>query len=295
MRYLRGASAGLILFVCATLAAQQQAPSSSGVYTVAQAMAGEKVYFETCASCHGDDLSGRERAPALGGAPFVDAWSGKDLRQLLERIEAMPPSAPKSLSPTDSVAVLAFLLREARMPSGPTALRADRDQLARITFPRAAVAAAAAPPPASRAGGPPPPGAPAAQAGRGGRQGVPAPGGPSIGWTTYGANLASHRYSPAEQITKDNFNRLGIAWRLKTDFLGPRPDTLYSATPLVVDRTMYTTAGMRRAVIALDAVTGEMRWMHAEDEGVADRTLHETAPAAASPTGPTATTGGSST
>ena len=87
-------------------------------------------------------------------------------------------------------------------------------------------------------------------------------------WPTYGGNLASHRYSPADQITKDNFSKLEIAWRLKTDFLGPRPDTLYSATPLVVDRVLYTTAGMRRAVIALHAATGEMLWMHTEDEGV---------------------------
>jgi quinoprotein glucose dehydrogenase len=88
-----------------------------------------------------------------------------------------------------------------------------------------------------------------------------------ISWPTYGGNLASHRYSPLEQITKDNFNTLEIAWRLKTDFLGPRPDTLYSATPLFVDGMLYTTAGMRRAVIALDAATGEMRWMHSDDEG----------------------------
>lgn len=91
--------------------------------------------------------------------------------------------------------------------------------------------------------------------------------GPSHDWRTYGATLASHRYSPADQITKDNFSKLEIAWRLKTNFLGPRPDTLYSATPLVVGRMLYTTAGMRRAAIALDATTGEMKWMHAEDEG----------------------------
>ena len=87
-------------------------------------------------------------------------------------------------------------------------------------------------------------------------------------WTTYGSDLASHRYSAADQITKDNFNDLKIAWRLKTDFLGPRPDTLYAATPLLVDRVLYTTAGMRRAVIALNPTTGEMMWMHAENEGV---------------------------
>jgi quinoprotein glucose dehydrogenase len=87
-------------------------------------------------------------------------------------------------------------------------------------------------------------------------------------WPTYGGNLASHRYAPLAQITGDNFNQLEIAWRLKTDFLGPRPDTLYSATPLLVDRVLYTTAGTRRAAIALDAATGEMIWMHAENEGV---------------------------
>jgi quinoprotein glucose dehydrogenase len=114
-------------------------------------------------------------------------------------------------------------------------------------------------------------GGPGAQGGRGriGGPTTPAPpAGPSSAWSTYGGNLASHRYSPADQITKDNFSKLEIAWRLKTDFLGPRPDTLYSATPLVVDRVLYTTAGTRRAVIALDAARGEMLWMHTEDEGV---------------------------
>jgi quinoprotein glucose dehydrogenase len=101
-----------------------------------------------------------------------------------------------------------------------------------------------------------------AQAGR-----APAPRGASTGWPTYGGDLASRRYSAADEITRDNFSKLEIAWRLKTDFLGPRPDTLYSATPLLVDRVLYTTAGMRRAAVALDAASGEMLWMHAENEG----------------------------
>jgi glucose dehydrogenase len=86
-------------------------------------------------------------------------------------------------------------------------------------------------------------------------------------WPTYGGNLASQRYSALDQIDKDNFKDLRIAWRLRTDFLGPRPDTLYSATPLYVDNTLYVTAGTRRAVIALDPATGEMLWMHRSDEG----------------------------
>jgi quinoprotein glucose dehydrogenase len=86
-------------------------------------------------------------------------------------------------------------------------------------------------------------------------------------WPTYGGNLASHRYSPLDQINANNFGELEIAWRLRTDFLGPRPDTLYSATPLYVNGVLYTTAGQRRAAVALDPGSGEMLWMHAEDEG----------------------------
>ena len=82
----------------------------------------------------------------------------------------------------------------------------------------------------------------------------------------YGGNLSSHRYSAADQITKDDFNQLRLAWDQKTDFLGPRPDALYSATPLLIHRVLYTTAGTRRAAVALNAATGEMLWMHTEDE-----------------------------
>ena len=86
-------------------------------------------------------------------------------------------------------------------------------------------------------------------------------------WRTYGADLASTRYKPFDQITKDNFNNLEVAWRFKTDNLGPRPEFNFQGTPLMVGGWIYTTAGTRRAVVALDAATGEMKWMHSEDEG----------------------------
>jgi quinoprotein glucose dehydrogenase len=86
-------------------------------------------------------------------------------------------------------------------------------------------------------------------------------------WTTYGGDLASRRYSPLDQISKDNFDKLEIAWRFKTDSMGPRPEFNFQATPLMVDGMVYTTAGTRRAVVALDAVTGEMKWMHSVNEG----------------------------
>jgi len=86
-------------------------------------------------------------------------------------------------------------------------------------------------------------------------------------WTTYGGDLASTRYSPLDQINRDNFGTLEVAWRFKTESLGPRPEFNLQTTPLMVDGIVYATAGTRRAVVALDAGTGELIWMHSENEG----------------------------
>ena len=55
---------------------------------------------------------------------------------------------------------------------------------------------------------------------------------PNREWTTYGADLANTHYSPLDQITKDNFGKLEVAWRFKADALGPRPEYNWESTPL---------------------------------------------------------------
>ena len=94
-----------------------------------------------------------------------------------------------------------------------------------------------------------------------------APGTPSAEWRSYAGDLHNQHYSPLDQITAANFNALEVAWRFKTDSLGPRPEFKLEGTPLVVGGVLYTTAGTRRAVVALDAATGELRWVHSEYEG----------------------------
>jgi quinoprotein glucose dehydrogenase len=86
-------------------------------------------------------------------------------------------------------------------------------------------------------------------------------------WPTYGGDLGNTRYSALDQIDAANFNHLQIAWRLKTVNFGPEPEYKFETTPLMVKGALYTTAGSRRAVVALDAATGELLWMHAEREG----------------------------
>ena len=86
-------------------------------------------------------------------------------------------------------------------------------------------------------------------------------------WTTYGGDLANTRYAPLDQINANNFNKLEVAWRFKTENLGPRPEFNFESTPLMARGVVYSTAGTRRSVVALDAATGELIWMHGEREG----------------------------
>ena len=86
-------------------------------------------------------------------------------------------------------------------------------------------------------------------------------------WPTYGGDLGHTRYAPLDQITPANFNNLEVAWRFKTDNLGPRPEFNLQSTPLMVRGRLYSTGGTRRSVVSLDAATGELLWVHSEDEG----------------------------
>ncbi|HUR34101.1 MAG TPA: PQQ-binding-like beta-propeller repeat protein [Vicinamibacterales bacterium] len=94
-------------------------------------------------------------------------------------------------------------------------------------------------------------------------------GAPATGeWPAYGGDLGHTRYSPLAQITAGNFAKLEVAWRLKTAQFGPRPEYQFESTPLMVNGLVYSTAGTRRAVVAADGKTGELVWMHSEQEGV---------------------------
>ncbi len=95
-----------------------------------------------------------------------------------------------------------------------------------------------------------------------------APAGTSDGeWPSYAGDLRNQHYSPLDQINAANFNTLEISWRFKTDNLGTRPEYKLEGTPLVVKGVVYATGGTRRSVVALDAGTGELLWVHSEREG----------------------------
>src|SRR5437660_12096059 len=86
-------------------------------------------------------------------------------------------------------------------------------------------------------------------------------------WPSSSGDTRGSRYSPLDQINADNFNKLEVAWRFKTDNLGTRPEFKLEGTPLVVKGILYATGGTRRSVFAAKADTGELLWVHAEFEG----------------------------
>jgi quinoprotein glucose dehydrogenase len=87
-------------------------------------------------------------------------------------------------------------------------------------------------------------------------------------WLNNRSDLASSSYSPLDQINRDNVSTLRIAWRWKSDNFGPTPEYYYRPTPVMAEGVLYTTAGLRRDVVAIDAKTGETLWMYRIDEGV---------------------------
>lgn len=99
------------------------------------------------------------------------------------------------------------------------------------------------------------------------RPAVTQQGAPNGEWPTWGGDLGNTRYSPLDQINASNFYKLEVAWRFDTTNLGPTRETNLESTPLMVKGVLYSTAGSRRDVIALDAATGELLWVYREDEG----------------------------
>ena len=100
--------------------------------------------------------------------------------------------------------------------------------------------------------------APSASAQQGARDGA---------WPAYAADGGSTKYSALDQIDRANASELEIAWRWSAANFGPEPELNYRVTPIMVDGVLYATAGYRRAVVAIDAASGETRWIYRMDEG----------------------------
>ena len=86
-------------------------------------------------------------------------------------------------------------------------------------------------------------------------------------WTHYGGNAASQKYSPLDQINKDNVGKLTIAWRWASPdnaVVAANPDgaarDVYTDTPLMVKGVLYTVTSLGQ-IAAINPGTGQSIWL----------------------------------
>ncbi|MCY3846652.1 MAG: PQQ-binding-like beta-propeller repeat protein [Acidobacteria bacterium] len=83
-------------------------------------------------------------------------------------------------------------------------------------------------------------------------------------WRYQSGDAWGTRYSPLDQIDAENFEDLEVAWVWRGDNYGPHPLYLSRSTPSYIDGILYTVAGYRRTIAAIDPATGETLWTYRE-------------------------------
>jgi glucose dehydrogenase len=85
-------------------------------------------------------------------------------------------------------------------------------------------------------------------------------------WRYLGGDSWNTRYLPASQIDASNFNSLQVAWEWNGLSFGDAGPSIMRSTPSYVNGVLYTVAGDRRHVIAIDASTGGTIWSFREPD-----------------------------
>ena len=94
---------------------------------------------------------------------------------------------------------------------------------------------------------------------------VAAPAGQEADWRTYLGDRGRRHYSPLDQITRENVQRLEVAWRYDSGALRDGTSLMYTS-PLIVDGVLYGLSP-RLVAFALNAATGEELWRYDADLG----------------------------
>src|SRR5262245_55596162 len=122
-----------LLFLLTFVAQSLAAPT----FTPAQQTAGDAIYKESCASCHGTNLDDGQFAPSLRGPEFRSAWFGRSADVLFAKIETMPPASPGQLGAEKHTSLLAYLMSQNQLIASPKPLPSDIDQLKAMLLPGA--------------------------------------------------------------------------------------------------------------------------------------------------------------
>lgn len=136
-----GAIGVFAALVLAAVPASEPRSAWELVYSTEQASLGGDIYPSVCGRCHGYRLDGAPDdpdmlpAPPIAGTKFLRNWNGRSLAALFEYTRTtMPENNPGFLSDQEFIAIVAYMLAESEMPSGPIALPAEVMALSGITI-----------------------------------------------------------------------------------------------------------------------------------------------------------------
>ncbi|CAN5483323.1 hypothetical protein BH23BAC1_BH23BAC1_37960 [soil metagenome] len=87
-------------------------------------------------------------------------------------------------------------------------------------------------------------------------------------WKDYGGGPDQSKYVKTDQINKSNVAQLQTTW-----FYPTGDNNMYQFNPIVVDSIMYVLA-KDNSLVALNAITGEEIWIHANLRGIARRGIN---------------------
>ena len=114
-----------------TAAFAQQAPDIwKGIYSTKQAERGKEVFDKSCSNCHNQDLKGSVRAPALRGDAFLANWLNSSVNTLYTKLRfSMPATYPETVSDSDKLLALTYLLQVNGFPAGSAELAQQEEIL----------------------------------------------------------------------------------------------------------------------------------------------------------------------
>ncbi len=254
------ASAALGVAVVGQQPGQQAAPAPVPVFTAAQAAAGRTAYDANCASCHLQDLAGRNEAPQLAGANFVNTWGARTVRDLFTYIRTSMPPAGAKLPDEQYLAITAFMLQaNGAVPGAQPVTAATAAPIGSIAA-RNASQFAVLPGQAMPAIRNDPPGRGLVERGE-----VPnytpvtdamLRNPPAGDWLMIRRNYQAWSHSPLADVTPATVGRLRLQWVWAMAEGGTS-----QPAPLVHDGVLYLI-NTGNIVQAIDARTGELIWEH---------------------------------
>jgi len=220
--------------------------------------AGESLYGQHCATCHGASLRGSAHGATLVGPGFLEKWSAKPARALLDyQMAAMPPGQAHTLSADEHQAILGYVVARAPFEASSTlrgslsALGSDTaDASEAVEFSAADSVMDFARNAGTHTMRPVENFRPVSTT----ELNAPSP----ADWLNWRRTPDGHGHSPLTELSRDSVANLTLTWSMA---MHPGSN---QATPLVRDGVMFLTHANNK-IQAIEADSGELIWEYQYD------------------------------